>query len=358
MQQPSITPNERIISLDIIRGLALFGILLINVGAYHIVTEGMEIPTIAGADAIIQTLITVFVEKKFFSIFSFLFGAGFFLFASRAESRGDKPLRRFARRLFVLLLIGVVHFFIFWGSILPIYAIAGFLLMPFYRASLTAIKRIGGSLLALHLLATAAKLWLPSSAPVFNGVISFLANDSVTIFLMFLTGFLAAKSGWIRGTGEHLHAIRKLFFLLLPLAAGLVVWTSVAAQNNHPQLASIVALGAVPLSYFFLTGLFWLLENRKLAALFSPVAKVGRMALTNYVAQSLIGVALMNALGISLPTPGQIVLVAIAIYAIQIVISIVWLHYFRMGPLEKLWRVLTYGKSARKPSKQAADKHA
>ncbi|MFF2890120.1 DUF418 domain-containing protein [Paenibacillus sp. NPDC057967] len=347
MQQPSIMPNERIGSLDMIRGLALFGILLINVGGYRVITEGMEMPAIAGADAIIQSLITVLVQKKFFSIFSFLFGAGFFLFASRAESRGDKPRRRFARRLTVLLLMGIVHIFIFWGSILPMYAIAGFLLIPFYRASLSTITRIGGVLLALHLLANACMLWLPNQAPAVASVASFLANDSVTIFLMFLSGFLAAKAGWIGRTSEHLRSIRKLFFLLLPVAASLAVWTWVASINDNPQLSSIVAFGAVPLTYFYLAGLFWLLESRLIAAVLSPVAKVGRMALTNYVAQSLIGVALLNAFGIELPTPGQIVWVAAAIYAIQMAISVVWLHFFRIGPLEKLWRTLTYGKSAR-----------
>lgn len=348
MQQPSITSNERIVSLDIIRGLALFGILLINVGGYRVVTEGMELPAIAGTDAIIQSLITILVQKKFFSIFSFLFGAGFFLFASRAESRGDKPRRRFARRLLVLLLMGIVHIFIFWGSILPMYAIAGFLLIPFYRASLSTTTRIWSTLLALHLLANAIMLWLPNSAPAVARSADFLANDSVTIFLMFLTGFLAAKAGWIGRTGEHLHAIRKLFFLLLPITAGLAAWTWIASED--PQLSSVVALGAVPMTYFYLAGLFWLLESRMIAALLSPVAKVGRLALTNYVAQSLIGVALMNAWGIELPSPGQIVRIAAVIYGIQMAFSAVWLRFFRMGPLEKLWRALTYGKSARKRS--------
>ncbi|MEK0316619.1 DUF418 domain-containing protein [Cohnella sp. 56] len=354
MQQRSVMPSDRIASLDIIRGLALFGILLINVGGYRVVMEGMELPVIAGADAIIQRFITVFVEKKFFSIFSFLFGAGFFLFASRAESRGDKPLRRFARRLFVLLLIGVAHMVIFWGSILPAYALIGFLLLPFYRASLRTAVRIGAGVLLIHLLAIAANVWLPDLSSAASGATSLLANDSVAIFLMFLSGFLAAKAGWIGRTGEHLRSIRKLVLLLLPIAVGLGVWTWVAAATGSPRLPSIVALGAIPLSYFFLAGLFWLLNNRSIAATLGPVAKVGRMALTNYVAQSLIGLTLMDICGIGLPTPRQIVLVAAAIYALQVAISVLWLRLFRMGPLEKLWRALTYGKSGQKQPRRAA----
>ncbi|MGG0670012.1 hypothetical protein ABE073_15965 [Lederbergia citrisecunda] len=123
---PTITQKERIISLDIIRGFALFGILFINVGAFITMHEGVQIPDYYGLNEIISKLIEIFVEKKFFSIFSFLFGAGFYIFASRAESRGDKPRWRFIRRLLALLLIGIIHFIFFWGSILYAYAFIGF----------------------------------------------------------------------------------------------------------------------------------------------------------------------------------------------------------------------------------------
>ncbi len=96
---PSVTQKERILSLDIIRGLALFGILFINVGAYQVIIEGGPMPDYSGINGVIDSLIDIFIEKKFFSIFSFLFGVGFYIFASRAEARGDKPKRRFARLL-------------------------------------------------------------------------------------------------------------------------------------------------------------------------------------------------------------------------------------------------------------------
>ncbi|MBE9918031.1 DUF418 domain-containing protein [Paenibacillus donghaensis] len=344
--QPSVSSKERIVSLDIIRGMALFGILLINIKGYRVVVEGMALPDIAGFNEVIQTFTTVFIEKKFYSIFSFLFGAGFYLFASRAESRGDKPLRLFSRRLLALLLIGVAHLPIFWGSILFYYALIGFLLLPFYRASVKTTLWIGGGLLVLHLAATGLQFAISYSELAIAQVLSFLTNDCITIFLMFLSGCVAAKAGWIGKTGEHIRSIRKLFLLLLPIAAGLSVWMWIAEGNADPLLSSIVALSAIPMAYCYLSGLLLLLEHRSIARLFSPVGKLGRMALTNYVAQSLIGVALLDMFGINFPTPVEIVLVAIVIFVIQVVISVVWLRFFRMGPLEKLWRIMTYGRRA------------
>ncbi|MDD1370444.1 hypothetical protein PTB13_22385, partial [Bacillus sp. MHSD17] len=99
----SVTQKERIVSLDIIRGLALFGILFINVAAYQLIIEGGPMPDYSGINGQIDRLVDMFIQKKFFSIFSFLFGVGFYIFASRAEARGDKPKWRFARRLLALL---------------------------------------------------------------------------------------------------------------------------------------------------------------------------------------------------------------------------------------------------------------
>ncbi|MED3553365.1 hypothetical protein [Cytobacillus praedii] len=138
---PSITQKKRIISLDIIRRIALFGILFINVGAFQVLIEGGPMPDYSGINGMIDTLIKVFIEKKFFSTFSFLFGVGFYIFASRAESRGDKPRLRFFRRLMALLLLGSIHIFIFWGSILAVYAIIGLFLIRFYHAKISTIGK-------------------------------------------------------------------------------------------------------------------------------------------------------------------------------------------------------------------------
>ncbi|MEG0440405.1 MAG: hypothetical protein RR587_14315, partial [Solibacillus sp.] len=169
-----VTQKERIVSLDIIRGLALFGILFINVAAFKILVEG-ELPEYSGINGIIETFIDIFIEKKFFSIFSFLFGVGFYIFASRAEARGDKPRWRFARRLLALLLIGIVHIIVFWGSILSIYAIIGFLLIPFYNAKISTISKWLFAIITVHVLCILGQLFMPNQG-AFSTVFGILGN--------------------------------------------------------------------------------------------------------------------------------------------------------------------------------------
>ncbi|WP_353957839.1 hypothetical protein [Lysinibacillus sp. G4S2] len=189
---PSVTQKERIVSLDIIRGLALFGILFINVAAYQVIDEGRPMPDYSGINGVINTLIEIFIQKKFFSIFSFLFGVGFYIFASRAEARGDKPRWRFARRLLALLLIGIVHIVIFWGSILAMYAVVGFFLIPFYNAKVSTISKWLFAIITVHVFGILGQIFMPNQG-AFSTVFSLLGNDTVAIFIMFLSGFLVAK---------------------------------------------------------------------------------------------------------------------------------------------------------------------
>ncbi|GED67984.1 membrane protein [Brevibacillus reuszeri] len=339
---PSIPQKERIVSLDIIRGLALFGILFINVKGYILLTEGMDIPVNNGINAVIDTLINIFVEKKFFSIFSFLFGVGFYIFASRAEKRGDKPLRRFSRRLLTLFVIGVVHVFLFWGTILPAYALIGFLLLPFYRAKVATGSKWLVAITGVYLLAL---IWKLTGAPSsLASVLDAIVADSTLIFLMFLAGFLAAKSDLIKRVGEWKNQIRLVAIGSLPVVAGFSIWTWFAAQSGADELNLIVSLGTVPAVLFYLSSLFLLLEHEQIRSLFTPVSRVGQMALTNYVAQSLIGSLIISIMGLETVSPVNVVIIACLIFIVQIIFSTLWFKFFTMGPLEKMWRFMTYGK--------------
>ncbi|WP_025852128.1 DUF418 domain-containing protein [Paenibacillus ehimensis] len=340
---PSISQQERIAALDIIRGLALFGILFINVKGYIVLTEGMIIPEYTGMNQVIDTLILVFVEKKFFSIFSFLFGVGFYIFASRAERRGDKPLWRFTRRLLVLLLIGIIHAFVFWGTILPVYALIGLLLLPFYRAKVTTIRNWLGGIAVVYLLALISKLTVGAAVPL-SSVVDFVISDTTLIFIMFLAGFLAAKADWIRRIGELKKRIRLVQLGALPVFAGLSVWIWTAAQHGTDELKLIVSLSAIPGVLLFVTSLFLLLEHRTARTILQPFARVGQMALTNYVAQSLIGSLFISLMDLETVSPVHVVLIACLIMIVQLIYSSLWFRYFKMGPLEKAWRFMTYGR--------------
>ncbi|WP_107838450.1 DUF418 domain-containing protein [Metasolibacillus meyeri] len=333
----SVTPKERIQSLDIIRGFALFGILFINIAGYQVLIEGGPMPDFTGINKTINSLINVFVEKKFFSMFSFLFGVGFYIFASRAEARGDKPRWRFVRRLVALLLIGIVHIFIFWGSILVFYAVIGFLLLPFYKASLKTIRNWLIGIIAVHLIATALPLFVPATD---SFVTSIFSNDSMLVFIMFLSGFYVSKAGWIQNIKEVKH-LKLLFIGLLPFAVGSMLWIWFASEANNGQVMKIMTLGTVPVTYCYLIIAFWIFSNPIAVKLCQPVAKVGRMALTNYIAQSFIALAIMKAMSIEVVNAKDVIVIAPMIFVIQIVFSVIYFKFFKMGPMEKLWRWMT-----------------
>jgi len=341
---PSITQKERIISLDIIRGIALFGILLINVGAFKVLTEDMFIPEYTGVNRIVQIIIDILVEKKFFSIFSFLFGVGFYIFASRAESRGDKPRWRFARRLLALLFIGIIHFFVFWGSILAVYAIVGFFLIPFYRAKVSTITKWLGGMITVHTISILLVIFAPNMGKVTN-LFTFLGNDFITIFIMFLSGFLVAKANWIRKISELSTQIRWIQIVTFLLFLGMSIWIWYASMNDGQYSNDIIALGTIPTTYFYLSSLFVILENKRIAKLLQPIANVGQMAFTNYLAQSFIGLFIIDLMGLETVSPINIVIISIIIFVFQIIYSVIWFKFFKMGPLEKVWRFMTYGRN-------------
>ncbi|MGE8034679.1 DUF418 domain-containing protein [Lysinibacillus sp. NPDC093692] len=342
---PSVPQKERIVSLDIIRGLALFGILFINVAAYQVIMEGGPMPDYSGVNGIIDTLIDIFIEKKFFSIFSFLFGVGFYIFTSRAEARGDKPKWRFARRLLALLLIGIVHIFVFWGSILAMYAVIGFLLIPFYHAKILTISKWLFAIITVHILCILGQILIPNQE-AFSIVFGLLGNDAITIFIMFLTGFLVAKADWISHVSEYSKQIKWLQFVTFPLFVGISIWIWFASQSEDQSLQLIIGLGVIPTTYFYLACLFLLLENKKIAKLLKPIGRVGQMAFTNYLAQSFIGLAIMSAMGLEVVSPSDVVIIASITFVIQIIFSVIWFKFFKMGPFEKLWRFMTYGRKA------------
>jgi uncharacterized protein len=340
---PSIPQKERIHSLDIIRGLALLGILFINVRGYILIMEGTVIPEYTGINKWIETLIQIFVEKKFFSIFSFLFGVGFYIFASRAESRGDKPIWRFTRRLLALLIIGIVQFFFFWGTILPFYALLGLLLLPFYRAKVRTIRAWLGGITGLYVMALITSIAFGASAP-FASVLAPITSDSTLIFIMFLAGFLTAKTDLIKRVHDLKKTISKVLLGALPIFIGMSIWIFTAAQSDFTELKLVISLSTIPTVIVYLASLFLLLEHKKAQTLLQPVARVGQMALTNYVAQSFIGTFFISLMGLETVSPTQCVIIACLIFSLQLVYSNLWFKFFKMGPLEKVWRFMTYGR--------------
>lgn len=316
--------KQRYISLDIIRGIALFGILLINIPAYIVAVEGSDVglPSMITGDTV-DLWITLLVEKKFYAMFSFLFGVGFFIFASNAEAKGNKPLWLFTRRLFFMLLFGIVHIIFFWGSILPIYAVLGLVLLPFYRRQPRTI-----------LLVMTALFITTSITP----------RDEFIIVLMFLSGLWFAKKGYLVPNAATQQFLQRLLIVTAPIAIAGSIVTGITYGQNIEFTMYLVGAFAPVVTATYIAGLFLVFNQQRAAQLAMPIALVGQMAFTNYLMQNVLGVWLLALFGITAVTNVQVLWLAPLIYGIEMLWSWLYFKRFRMGPFEWLWRKCTYGK--------------
>lgn len=319
-RRSSETTDQRIFTLDALRGFALMGIALINVQSL-IGIRPIYAPSTA--NELVANFEMFFVQGRFYPIFSFLFGVGFFVFMRNAERRGDKPRVLFARRLGVLLILGVAHEFLQPGEALLPYAVFGFLLLPLYKVR-------GSVLLALSAPFLALGLWL---------------TPELGIPGVFMIGTVCGRAGIFERPDKHYKGLRisGLAFLILSVVGLGFQWY---VGQYMESLSGIYAPG-LPMAGLYVVVLTILLQRRFVRSLSSPLASYGRMALTNYIGATLffLWVAyVLGAMGVDVREPAQGFLLCLGLYAVQIPLSVWWLSRFRMGPLEWVWRALTYGK--------------
>ena len=391
MSNESVLGKERIVTLDIIRGFAILGIFLVNMPSF----TGSEFMVYTGADKTIRMLFDMFIQTKFYTIFSFLFGLGFYIFMTRAEARGEKVFRLFSRRLLALLLFGVLHLVLLWkGDILHTYAIMGFFLLLFYRRKAKTVL-IWGIILILSfqfLLGTSAlfayigeqfdeslnfteqireetlaegKVTLEAYTTLSysellkwripNELKSVIGNIPLTlpdILGMFLVGLFVGKINLFRRVTELKRKLRitQIITLLLSLPPLVAIAMSYAKLEdvifmNSLENYFLVHFSGFTLSIFYIVTIALLLEKQTWQRVLNPFRYVGQMALTNYFFLTVFGVIIFYGFGLY----GQISLAAgllysIIFYCLQIILSYFWLKKFRFGPFEWLWRVMTYGK--------------
>ncbi|PGW54006.1 DUF418 domain-containing protein [Bacillus thuringiensis] len=324
--------NKRIDELDYIRGFALLGIILVNILALlHI-----KIPDPNTVDASYQRFLYLFVEGRFFSIFSFLFGVGFYIFISRAIAKGKNGYVLFLRRLVALFIFGLIHQMFQPGEALALYAICGLIVLPFYKAKkevnlvLGLILTIAFSVMGVKELLPLGLILLGLAAGQYR-VFENLALKKVAIFtgIMFVLSVIAV---WY----QYGHVPAEPFI-------NMILENEDGTMNAASQFLKIgVTVGPI-ISAFYVGALILLLQLKLVQTLLAPLKYYGRMALTNYIGQTamiLIAGSVFN-FAENL-TYMQTLYVCIAIYAIQIVFSVIWMKIFKMGPLEWIWRVVTY----------------
>lgn len=400
-----IAQTERLDVVDIARGFALFGILIINITVF---ASPGTVPVLnqtgTWTDRLVGALLLTFVESKFFTLFSFLFGIGFAIQLLRAERKQtssadeNRFVTFFRRRLFFLGLFGVAHIVLLWeGDILLLYAVVGLLLIPFRKRSLKTIRRwiiglIGVPLVLYTLLflgssiarftpaagdlalADAEVITLFAEARV-TGVATYsnpdagailtkrvgdyvtttaflLATRIPTVLAMFLLGLYIGRSGILYKLADHQPLLRRARSIGLIGGLGLGTLIGIGSLFLPPVTAFTTAFFnqalAGPLTAIgYASALVLLVQNSRNPALFAPLQAYGRMALTNYLLHSIICTTLYYGYGFGLvgkiPPVGN-VLIAVIINVVLIGFSMLWLRWFTFGPMEWLWRSLNYQK--------------
>lgn len=400
-------PNaERIVTLDVLRGFALFGILYAHMIFWY---AGGPLPEATyqlykdPGSGIAMGIYMIFIISKFFSIFSFLFGLSFYIQIDKLVQRHQPIFMRFGWRLAILGAIGILHH-IFWrADILTIYVPLGFLLL-FFRNLNNKTLLIVGSLLVLNIptkfaeffsIVVRDQLQLIQEDPKAAGAayyeiisqgnfaqmvqhnisaasekLNYQINSGrgLITFGFFLIGMLAGRMHWFSHLEQHRNFFKQVlkrsgWVLVIALLAGVILGASSFILKIDFQNAPFAGwVGGFILEFFntsltliYITGISLLMLKPKWEVRLKPLASVGKMALTTYLSQSIIGVFLFFNIGFGLFTqtsPGQNALLCIAIFGIQIFICRWWLKYFNYGPVEWLWRSATdlTWKPLRKPS--------
>ncbi len=402
-------PAERIVAIDILRGFALLGILIMNIQGFAMPAAAYSNPTVygdlTGANRWVWMLSHIFADQKFMTIFSLLFGAGILLMTEKLDARGQRAWTLHYRRNFWLLLFGLAHAYLLWsGDILVAYALCGFWVYWLRRlrpAWQLALGIFIVSIPALILLVTSLTMqltppetlqelradWQPASETIAAEVASYRGGwlkqmdarvprsaEFQTVGLLFwglwragglmLMGMALYRWGVLTGSRSRSFYFGMVF---LGLAIGLPVVSWGAAQNfaNDWMLEfSKFGLGAQPnywgslfVSAAYIGLLMLFVRSRALPWLQTALAAVGRTALTNYLLQTILATAIFYGHGLglfgSVERVGQIGIV-VAIWVVQLAVSPLWLRYCRFGPFEWLWRSLSYWRlqPLRNPSRQ------
>lgn len=386
---------ERIVALDVLRGVALFGIFIMNMPGFTHSLFTPPGPQESGLDSLVVTLRELLFAGKFNLMFGLLFGIGFNLQLGRLEAaRPGGVSLVYARRLAVLLAIGLVHAGLLWtGDVLVVYAVLGFVLLALRRLPDRALLVLIGLCLLYPAVSDALRPELLSfetetvaafeyqdfeaSNDMAYGHGSFIdaARETARVFawgytsplglfsyaafyVQMATGILLGAFVGRRRWVERLPTLRQpmhraqlgAFGLALLSGALWFVFGGTGDEAGSGTLASSLArtLGRAALMAFYVLSVLRLLEFAWAARLLRPFSFAGRMPLSNYLLQTLMGSFIFYGWGLGYwgrATPLVETLLAVALFfVVQLPLSAWWLSRFRFGPMEYVWRRLTYGR--------------
>ncbi|GAA1111659.1 DUF418 domain-containing protein [Arthrobacter flavus] len=381
---------ERLRELDGLRAFALFGILTVNIWFFAdpwAFTGDLSSDHSSPSDIAVRFIVTMLFEGKFYILFAFLFGYGFAL-QERAAVRAGVPLGpRMLRRLAGLAMLGLAHgFLLFFGDILLTYAVMGVVLFSVRAISArTAVVIAVGITVSISLLLTLVGAFVAAVGdPVGDGVIPapsvaaltagpgsalavnvenyLIALPSVMLFqgplslAMFLLGLAAARRGILERPVSS-STLRRIAIICLPIglfAAGAQSALLYYADRDRFSLVStgITTLTAPLQTAGYVCLLLLAFRSPPGQAVLGALAPAGRMALTNYLGQSLVLVIVFTGVGFGLTNvlpPAQVMVVVVVLFGAQLALSRLWLSRFGIGPMEALLRRVTYPGWERKP---------
>ena len=395
----SITPvslDERYISLDLLRGIAVLGILIMNIQSFSMIYAAYMNPMaygdMSGINKWVWILSHIFADQKFITLFSILFGAGVFLFSNRLSEKGINAAKLHYRRIFWLFIIGLIHAYVFWhGDILVSYSICALIAFLFRNIKPRSLVIIALFLIIIPSLiyfffgltipywppeavAENTQTWVPeiekigreldlmrgsigeqlsfrAPASFFFQTFVFLIWTGWKVLGLMLLGMAFFKTGVLTGersTGWY------TWFSLISLLIGLTLIIFGLNYNFSHQWKMEFSMflgwqfnywGSLFMALFYL-GLIMLLAKTNPGAIWlRPFTATGRMAFTNYLLMTLICTSLFYGHGFglfgSVSRVEQLIIVFL-IWLFLMIFSMIWLNKFRFGPLEWTWRSLTY----------------
>ena len=368
--------GTRIERLDILRGWAVWGMVVVNVAYFS------RHPLLApeGADVVVAILIQFLAIDKFWTLFSVLFGYGFVLQMDRSLQRGDPFVSLYARRMLVLALLGVSHAMLHPSEVLHRYALLGFALVLLRHRSTSVLVGAAAASIAATIAwpggGDAVEPMVRAAVFADGSLGDVLAFNAATFFSgvldtrlleplpYFVVGVLLGRRRILHDGDRYRGLIRRARWwlgglgALLQFSLGLMVFASSATARRY-LVAVVSALGGIGSGLFgllYAAVIVLVVERPQGRRVLRPLAAVGRLALTNYLAQTVVVTTLLYGYGFGLY--GRIgmlegLLIAVAVFGLQTAASVWWVARFQSGPVEWVWRTLAgspYNDAAYRPS--------
>jgi uncharacterized protein len=371
-----IDVNSRLVLVDSIRGLAIFGILWVNV---FLRSDPLQLSVLSSNHDMLSWLVALTGTLKFRSMFAFLFGLGLAMQSGRHQD-DKKFVRTYLRRLSILLLFGVLHFAFLWpGDILVMYTLCGMLLVAFRKMPVKLLLVIGSVFLLLamgqqiigsrvfnptHLKADFAAaypiyqhgtFWQITERRVYDYVVFWTPALWMTfpgVFAMMVFGMVFDKQQYFRKVELNRAMWRKLcwvgYLVGVPLNLYFASWSIAIHRTTTFTLTAKIAqaLGAPILCFAYLATMVVLSQTNIGKRVLQLLAPVGRMSMTGYLGHSVVCSALFYGYGLGWfgkVSMVQDVLICFALFAAEIFFANAWFKFFKMGPFEWIWRWGTYG---------------